>query len=501
MHDRPLDCLIDPADAGDVLVRTVRCVRPDGLAAWSDGLPAADRAWLRAQGFVAKAGELLRFPGPDGIASALLGLGEAPGPGRSQGPHAFGGLATGLAEPPSNGNGVWTLDLPANVGADEAVLGFCLGAYRFDRLRTAASPAPIPARLLRPDGAGQGEALARATWLARDLINTPANLLGPVELAEAARDAMTAAGGQVEIVSGDALAERYPAVASVGAGSMRPARVLVARWRGSAAADDAPLLCLVGKGVCFDTGGYDLKPSAAMLRMKKDMGGAAIMLALARTVMARNLPVRLSLRLGCVENSVSGHAMRPSDVLRTRRGLSVEVGNTDAEGRLVLCDLLAEASDEQPDLLLDAATLTGAARVALGPDLPALFCNDDVLSEQIMHAGIESHDPIWRLPLWSGYDDWLSSTVADLNNVSSKPMAGAVTAALFLQRFVNGSVRWAHLDTYAWNDQPRPGRPEGGEALGLRALFHATLRFLNLNDTPKQSGNVIGTEPSHFRAL
>ncbi len=480
MHDRPLDCLIDPADAEGSPVRTVRCVRPEGLAAWSEALPAADRAWLRAQGFGAKAGELLRLPGPDGIASAVLGLGGAPSAGRTQGPHAFGGLATGLAEPPGSGSGAWTLDLPGDVSADEAVLGFCLGAYRFDRLRTTTPPAAPLARLVRPAGAGEGEALARATWLARDLINTPANLLGPVELSQAARDAVVAAGGQAVVVAGGALAERYPAVASVGAGSSRPPQVLVAHWRGSAAGDDAPLLSLVGKGVCFDTGGYDLKPSAAMLRMKKDMGGAAIALALARVVMARDLPVRLSLRLGCVENSVSGHAMRPLDVLRTRRGLSVEVGNTDAEGRLVLCDLLTEACDERPDLLLDAATLTGAARVALGPDLPALFCNDDGVAEAILRAGIASHDPVWRLPLWDGYDDWLSSGVADLNNVSSKPMAGAVTAALFLQRFVSGSVRWAHLDTYAWNDQGRPGRPEGGEALGLRALLHGSLQILNL---------------------
>jgi leucyl aminopeptidase len=282
---------------------------------------------------------------------------------------------------------------------------------------------------------------------------------------------------------------------------VRPAQVLVAHWRGTSAGDDAPLLSLVGKGVCFDTGGYDLKPSAAMLRMKKDMGGAAIMLALARTVMERDLPIRLTLRLGCVENSVSGHAMRPSDVLRTRRGLSVEIGNTDAEGRLVLCDLLAEASDEKPDLLLDAATLTGAARTALGPDLPALFCNDDEVAACLLHAGIASHDPLWRMPLWSGYDDWLSSPVADLNNVSSKPMAGAVTAALFLQRFVSKSVRWAHLDTYAWNDQARPGRTEGGEALGLRAMFHSILPILNLAGRPKHSGNVIGTEPSLITGL
>lgn len=212
--------------------------------------------------------------------------------------------------------------------------------------------------------------------------------------------------------------------------------------------------------------------------------------------MERDLPVRLSLRLGCVENSVSGEAMRPSDVLATRRGLSVEIGNTDAEGRLVLCDLLAEASDEAPDLLLDAATLTGAARVALGPDLPALFCNDEVVAQALLEAGRIAHDPLWRLPLWNGYDSWLSSSVADLNNVSSRPMAGAIVASLFLQRFVARSTRWAHIDTYAWNDQARPGRPEGGEALGLRALYQGSLAILNIDYDTKHSGNVIGTEPS-----
>ncbi|MBE7212311.1 MAG: leucyl aminopeptidase family protein, partial [Gluconacetobacter diazotrophicus] len=248
----------------------------------------------------------------------------------------------------------------------------------------------------------------------------------------------------------------------------------------SAAPADAPLLSLCGKGVCFDTGGYDLKQPAGMLRMKKDMGGAAICLALARVVVALDLPVRLELRLGCVENSVSGRAMRPSDVIRTRAGLSVEVGNTDAEGRLVLCDLLGEAAEAHPALLLDVATLTGAARVALGPDLPALFTDDDTLAAHLLAAGAERFDPLWRLPLWGGYDEWLRSAVADLNNVSSKPMAGAVTAALFLRRFVPAGTRWAHIDTYAWNDTARPGRPEGGEALGLRALLGGTLRNFNI---------------------
>jgi leucyl aminopeptidase len=247
--------------------------------------------------------------------------------------------------------------------------------------------------------------------------------------------------------------------------------VVTFHWRGSAATDASPLLSLCGKGVCFDTGGYDLKPSAGMLRMKKDMGGAATVLGLARVIMQSDLPIRLAVRVGCVENSVSGTAMRPSDVIRTRSGLTVEVGNTDAEGRLVLCDLLHEASAENPSLLVDCATLTGAARVALGPDLPALFCNDDGIADALLRRGTLVHDPLWRLPLWSGYDDWLKSPIADVNNVSPKPLAGSIVAALYLQRFVAPGVRWLHLDLYAWNDQTRPGRPEGGEAMGIRALF------------------------------
>ena len=232
---------------------------------------------------------------------------------------------------------------------------------------------------------------------------------------------------------------------------------MIFHWRGGAATDDSPLLSLCGKGVCFDTGGYDLKPSAGMLRMKKDMGGAATVLGLARIVMQADLPIRLAVRVGCVENSVSGTAMRPSDVIRTRSGLTVEIGNTDAEGRLVLCDLLHEASAENPSLLVDCATLTGAARVALGPDLPALFCNDDGMAEALLRFGNMVDDPLWRLPLWPGYDDWLKSPVADMNNVSSKPLAGSIVAALYLQRFITSGVPWMHIDLYAWNDQTRPG--------------------------------------------
>jgi leucyl aminopeptidase len=318
--------------------------------------------------------------------------------------------------------------------------------------------------------------------MVRDLINTPPNLLGPAELADAAAALGSRQGAACTRIEGAALAERYPVLAAVGAGAARPPAVVRLDWRGSGAGRDAPLVALVGKGVVFDTGGYDLKPSAAMLRMKKDMGGAAHVLGLAQLVMEADLAVQLVVLVGCAENSVSGTAMRPSDVVRSRHGLSIEIGNTDAEGRLLLCDLLAEASALQPRVLIDYATLTGAARVALGPDVPALFCNDEALAAQFAAASVTDHDPLWRLPLWPGYDAWLASPVADLNSVASKPMAGAIVAALFLQRFVAPGVPWAHLDVYAWNDSSRPGRPEGGEAQGLRAALRIITQCANASD-------------------
>ena len=361
----------------------------------------------------------------------------------------------------------WRL-LPGDYDPQAAILGYCLGAYRYGRFQSAGRKA---ASLFVPSEYETSVSQAAATWMVRDLINTPANVLGPVELADFAVS-LADRYGAVSVVSADVtLEETYPAVAAVGRGSVRPPRVVTFRWRGRSATDASPLLSLCGKGVCFDTGGYDLKPSAGMLRMKKDMGGAATVLGLARIIMESDLPIRLAVRIGCVENSVSGTAMRPSDVITTRAGLTVEIGNTDAEGRLVLGDLLDEASSESPSLLVDCATLTGAARVALGPDLPALFSNDDGLAEALLRQGNTVHDPLWRLPLWSGYDDWLKSAVADLNNVASKPLAGAIVAGLYLQRFVRGGTPWIHLDLYAWNDQTRPGRPEGGEAMAMRALF------------------------------
>jgi leucyl aminopeptidase len=456
MLEQTLECLVDNADA----TRPLYAVRPSGLAVFFGCLPPAQSRFLRQLDFTAAAQELLFLPGDEGVVGAVLGLGD------DTSPAAFGNLAFRLPQ-----GMPWHLQA-GDYDAAMATLGFCLGAYRYGALKTAKRD---PARLLVPEGQRRTRSAAAATWMVRDLINTPANLLGPVELAEFAASLGRRHDAAVELVMDDALAEAYPTVAAVGRGSARPAHVAILRWSGSAAHAGAPLISLCGKGVCFDTGGYDIKPSSGMLRMKKDMGGAATVLGLARMIMEADLPVRLVVRIGCVENSISGTAMRPLDVIRTRKGVTVEVGNTDAEGRLVLCDLLAEACDERPELLIDCATLTGAARVALGPDLPAIFCNDDAWAETLLRAGRDQHDPMWRLPLWSPYDRWLDSPIADFNNVSSKPHAGAITAALFLQRFVTPGLVWAHFDLYAWNDQTSPGHPEGGEAYGMRAMFSAVM--------------------------
>jgi leucyl aminopeptidase len=459
MLEQTIDCIASsPAGA-----RPVHVVRPGGLPAFLETLPGGQTGFLKDTGFGAKAGELRFLPGPDGVAGAALGIGT------DTSPFVFGSLSQQLPD-----IGPWRL-LPGDYDAPTATLGYCLGAYRYDHFLASDRK---PASLYVPAGHETSLSQARATWMVRDLINTPPNILGPVELADFAVSLADRHGAVSEVFADALLEHGYPTIAAVGRGSVRPPRVVTFHWRGTSATDTSPLLSLCGKGVCFDTGGYDLKPSAGMLRMKKDMGGAATVLGLARVIMAADLPVRLAVRVGCVENSVSGTAMRPSDVITTRSGLTVEVGNTDAEGRLVLCDLLDEASDESPSLLVDCATLTGAARVALGPDLPALFSNDDRLAEALLRAGTAVHDPVWRLPLWAGYDDWLKSPVADLNNVASKPLAGSIVAALYLQRFVKPGIPWMHLDLYGWNDQARPGRPEGGEAMAMRALFTLAQRGL-----------------------
>ena len=437
--------------------RPLFAVRPENLEATLATFPAASATFLRDSGFKAQAQQLALLPGPSGVAGAVLGLGA------DTSHHAFGDLAFRLPA-----ETLWRIE-PGEFGREDAVLGFCLGAYRY---RGFKSPKREPALLLCDDSRAMIQQ-AEAIWMVRDLVNTPANLLGPSELADAATELGVRFGARVTRCEGTALDDAYPTIAAVGRGSARPPVVLSFEWRGGGADDSSPLVSLCGKGVCFDTGGYDLKPSSGMLRMKKDMAGAANVLGLAHMIMAADLPLRLVVRVGCVENSVSGTAMRPLDVLRTRKGLTVEIGNTDAEGRLVLCDLLDEACEASPALLVDCATLTGAARVAVGPDLPALFTNDEAWAEQLRNSGAAVNDPMWRLPLWDGYDSWLDSPVADLNNVSSKPMAGAVTAALFLQRFVPASQPWAHFDVYCWNDATRPARPEGGEAQAIRAIFHA----------------------------
>ncbi|WP_282802755.1 leucyl aminopeptidase family protein [Bombella apis] len=423
-------------------------------------------AFLRQQGFEGRAGQFTFLPGGSGVAGAVFCVEEG------RGPMPYGALPAHLKE------GCWQPqpegqeDAAHDAMLEELVLGFCLGAYDYSLKHEGGKDQKTRPKLCIPASLGrEARILARAAWLGRDLINTPANLMGPAELATAARRMLEERKVAVELVEGEALEKAYPCLAAVGAGSDRPAVVVIGRRDGRS--KDAPRLSLVGKGVCFDTGGYDIKPGSSMAKMKKDMGGAALMLALACALLDAGTDIALEIRLGCVENSVSGHAMRPGDVLTTRRGLRVEVGNTDAEGRLVLADLLAEAAESQPDVLLDAATLTGAARVALGPDLPALFSNDEELADHILASGREAHDPLWQLPLWADYDGWMDSSIADCNNLSSRPMAGAITAALFLQRFVPEGQRWAHVDTYAWNDTARPGRPAAGEVLALRALFRA----------------------------
>ena len=450
-----LPCLAAP----DSAALPLHAVTPEGLAALRRSLPPPVASFLEASGFTAKAQQLMLLPGPQGLAGAVLGLGEA-----APTPWSFGSLVHALPA-----GSLWRLEAPEAM-AEAAVLGWCLGAYRYDRFR---KPERAVARLVAPAGTEAAQVAAEASWRARDLINTPANHLGPAELAAAVAELAQAQGARCEVVEGEALAGGFPTVAMVGQGSARAPRVAVLEWQAPGTPADAPLVALCGKGVCFDSGGLDLKPSSAMLRMKKDMGGAAVAIGLAEMVMRLRLPVRLLLLVGAVENAVSGTSFRPMDVIRTRAGLTVEIGNTDAEGRLVLCDLLAFAAERKPALLLDFATLTGAARVALGPDMPAFFTPDDSLANLVLQAGLAAEDPLWRLPLHAGYKSWLDSSIADMNNVSSKPMAGAIVAALFLQRFVPEGLLWGHIDLYAWNDASRPGRPEGGEVQAMRAMAGA----------------------------
>ena len=345
-------------------------------------------------------------------------------------------------------------------------LGWALGSYQFTRYR---KPPRAAAKLVWPEGADKTAVLAQATAIARgrDLITTPAEDMGPAELVAAVQEVGKAHKARARLILGDTLLkENFPLVHVVGRASSRAPRLVELRWGET----KHPRVTLVGKGVCFDTGGLDIKPSSGMLLMKKDMGGAASALAAAEMVMAAKLPVQLRLLIPAVENAISGNAFRPSDVFKARNGMTVEIGNTDAEGRLILADALAAAAEEKPDLLLDFATLTGAARTALGTELPALFCNDDDLATKILAAGKTAHDPLWRLPLEESYKSLLQTRIADINSAPGTPYAGAITAALFLQYFA-GKTRWAHIDMMGWHLGSKPGRPEGGEPMAARAVF------------------------------
>jgi leucyl aminopeptidase len=438
------------------------------FAAWLERAPQPVCNWVTSIGFAAEAGKHALLPGDGGrLAQVLVGLGD--GADGKATMWTLAGLPAALPE------ASFRLEtVPAGTDPSRLALGWALATYAYTRYREKARPG---ATLAWPKGADRGrvERLARAVFLARDLANAPAGDLGPEELAaEAARVAETAGARCRVIVGDDLLAENYPTIHAVGRASTRAPRLVDIRWGDPA----APRVTLVGKGVCFDTGGLDLKTASGMRLMKKDMAGAAIMLALAQAIMDAGLPVRLRVLLPLVENAVAGNAMRPLDIVRTRKGLTVEIGNTDAEGRLILCDALAEASTERPALLVDVATLTGAARVALGPELPALFCNNEELAGDLLEAGVAEEDPLWRMPLWRPYRKMIDSKVADLNNVAESPYAGAIIAALYLEEFVDPGIPWAHFDVMAWNPQSRPGRPEGAEATALRALYaHITNRF------------------------
>jgi len=427
-----------------------------------EGLLGVDGAtWSKAAGFTGKAGTVLPVPDATGAVKAvLLGLGDAK-------PDSLWSLAPAADKLPAG-----TYVLADGTAGEQALLGWALAGYRFDRYKKMTPP---EARLAWPAQVDRArvEAQAEAVALARDLVNTPAEDMGPSGLADAARALAAKHGAAIAVTVGDdLLAENHPCIHAVGRAAADAPRLIDLTW-GRA---DAPKVTLVGKGVCFDSGGLDIKPAAAMKTMKKDMGGAAQVLAIAAMVMATELDVRLRVLVPAVENAISGNAFRPMDILATRKGLTVEVGNTDAEGRLVLADALTLADGERPEMILDFATLTGAARVALGPDLPALFASDDQLAADLLAAGLAVEDPMWRLPLHDGYDKQMDGKIADLSSTGDSPFGGAITAALFLRRFVTETKVWAHVDVMSWNLSGRPGRPEGGEAQGPRAVFEMLRR-------------------------
>jgi leucyl aminopeptidase len=436
----------------------IRFVTKATWEAIRDSLSSAERKFALANGFAAKPGKCLILPAADGqITQVLFGLDDENSKFRD--PFRAGALP-GLLP-----SGTYRF---ANAPEDIrlATLAFVLGSYRFSRYRKAD---PSEVKLVPPDGIDVAEIgrMSEAAYLARDFINTPSNDMGPEELAQAARELAQRHGASFNCIVGEELARGFPLIHVVGMASPRAPRLIDIGWGDPA----HPKVTLVGKGVCFDTGGLDLKPSGSMLIMKKDMGGAANVLALAAMVMDAKLKVRLRILIPAVENAVAGNAFRPLDIFKSRKGLTVEIGNTDAEGRLILADALALADEERPDLLIDLGTLTGAARVALGPDLPPFYTNDEKLAQDVARLASQENDPLWRLPLWPAYDAWLDSKVANINNAPSGGFAGSITCALFLQRFVEAAKSWLHVDIYGWTPTAKPGRPEGGECQAARAIY------------------------------
>jgi leucyl aminopeptidase len=442
-------------------LRPLYLVNRDGMQSWQSRQPETLVQWMLAHGYDAGPGSHLALPGKDGsLAGAVLGIGDPLDPfSYAHAPNLLPG-------------GDWDLSGEIDVTERRAFeLGWGLGSYRFTRYKDAPRK---PARLTLASMDDEVRDVLAACVRVRDLVNTPTQDMGPEQLEEVARDIAGTHGATFESIVGDDLLNRnFPGIHAVGRASHRAPRLLVLQWTGPDGDDDEllPHVAIVGKGVCFDTGGLDIKGADGMRNMKKDMGGAAHAIALAELVMSRKLAMRLTLLVPAVENAIGPDAFRPGEVIATRKGVSVEIDNTDAEGRVVLGDALTYAGEQSPDLLLDFATLTGAARVALGPDLPALYANDDALANDWLSAGQQVRDPLWRMPLWRPYLRYLTSNVADLANSGPSKMAGSISAALYLERFVPPEQKWAHLDVYSWNDSERPGKPVGGEAQGLRAAY------------------------------
>ena len=425
---------------------------------WLTSQPTPTRIWLQRTGFSGKVGSLGLIPSEDGsIDSTVFVIPKNP---------TLWDYAA-LSETLPKGNYSVPIDM-ASDQATELTLAWALAGYRFDRYQSKTINDEMPA-LLWPMSCRRDEVIrtAESVVLVRDLINAPAGDLGPNELAQTANKLGLKHGANTNITVGDdLLLKDFPAIHAVGRAHDRAPRLIDITW----GEPNAPKVTLVGKGVCFDTGGLNIKPAAGMKFMKKDMGGAAHVLGAAHAIMSAKLPIRLRALIPAVENSIAGNAIRPGDVVKTRKGLTIEIGNTDAEGRVILADALTEASAEKPDMIIDFATLTGAARVALGTELPALFCNDNDLADGLLDAGNTVTDPLWRMPLWSDYDKNVDGKLADVTNAPEGNYGGAITAALFLQRFIEEAIPWAHIDLMAWNTTRKPGRPEGGEAMGLRAV-------------------------------